>query len=129
MLSNGENSHAVRVVFTIHITLNRNGLYFSYSVLSTQESASARFEIMKTLDKIQNEAAHEPRNVQSDVVKKLMEKEQIFAVFEEQEERLLRMEINCENLLQKQVHSQPHRIKAHSHQAKAKAKAKNFFDV
>ena len=47
----------------------------------------------------------------SEKVEKLAEDEEIFAVFEEQEERLLRMEINCENLLQKQVHSQPHKLK------------------
>ena len=66
---------------------------------------------------------------QSEKVEKLAQDEETFAVFEEQEERLLRMEINCENLLQKQVHSQPHRLKAHSHQARVKVKAKNFFDI
>ena len=65
----------------------------------------------------------------SEKVEKLAEDEEIFAVFEEQEERLLCMEINCENLLQKQVHSQPHRLKAHSHQARSKVKAKNVFDI
>ena len=35
---------------------------------------------------------------------KLVEDEEFFPVFEEQEERLLRLEINCENLLQNQVH-------------------------
>ena len=48
---------------------------------------------------------------QNEKVEKLAEDEEIFAVFEEQKERLLRMEINCENMLQKQVHSQPHKLK------------------
>ena len=45
---------------------------------------------------------------QSEKVEKLAQDEEIFAVFEKQEERLLSMEINCENLLQKQVHNQSH---------------------
>ena len=41
---------------------------------------------------------------QGQIMEKLIEEEDIFAVFEEPEERLLPLTINCENLPQKQVH-------------------------
>ena len=49
---NGETSHAVRVLFTL---LLMEMDYFSYSVLSTQESAG---NMMSTMDQNQNEAVH-----------------------------------------------------------------------
>ena len=42
---------------------------------------------MKTMDKIQNEAGHKPGNVQSDIMKKLVKEEKIFAVLEKQREK------------------------------------------
>ena len=41
---------------------------------------------------------------QGEIMEKLIEEEEMFAVFEEPEERLLPITINCENLLKKQVH-------------------------
>ena len=68
-------------------------------------------ETTAKLGQVQSDTANKLGQVQSEKVEKLAEAEEIFAVFEEQEERQLLMEISCENLLQKQVHNQPHKLK------------------
>ena len=65
----------------------------------------------ETTDKLgldQGDTLKHAVQIQSEIMEKLTE---IFGGAEGQEERLLRMDFNCENMLQKQVHSQPHRLK------------------
>ena len=72
--------------------------YFSYSVLSTPEGAG---NIMMNMDQNPNEAVHKRGNIPSETIKKLVEEDKIFAVFEKQKKRLHRMDIYCKNLNQR----------------------------
>ena len=85
-------------------------------------------ETTDKLGKGQSDTAKQVNQSQSQIMEKLVEDEEIFAVFEEQEERLLRMEISCENLLQKQVHSQSHKLVPFT-PSEVESESENFFDV
>ena len=77
---------------------------------TTNKLGQGQSETISKLGQVQSETTNKLGQGQNEITNKLIEKEKLaeeeefFPVFEEQEERLLRMEINCENLLQKQVH-------------------------